>query len=229
MNQSSSEQQVSASRQVVQRAHSVFKANVYLEQHDGEQYIVKDYSASPTLVRNSLCRFMLNREIRTLKKLNGIHGIPHYLGPVGKHGYRMQYIDGDLPSTETMGTEGGLLEQLERIVEQMHLVGITHNDLRTTNLILSKDKQLYLIDFGAVAFRPLSDRLLLRPALWFFNYLTHTDRSKVARIKQIYRPDELTSEDLALIDRTRFARKTTRLWKDLVLPIISPAKHRKRD
>lgn len=212
---------------VLQKAHSVMKANVYLDTSGNQPVVIKDYSNSPSWLRNSLCRFLLNRETRTLKKLSGIKGIPVYMGRMGKYAYRMQYINGSTPKTQELGASSGLLTQLAETVENMHMAGVTHNDLRPQNLILDIDSQLYIIDFGAAFHRPKTNNWLTRPAQLFFNYLTNTDKSKVARLKEEFRPEQLTAEDTRLIEKTRIARKTTRLWKKHVLPIISPGKHRK--
>lgn len=218
---------INSTYKVLQRAHSPLKANVYLKDNDEPTAVIKDYSASPAWLRNTLCRFLLKREIDTLKKLEGIAGIPKFLGYEGAFAYRMEFVDGISPDHQFMGTNSGLLPQLANIVDQMHNRGITHNDLRPNNLIITPSGQVYLIDFGAVAYRPDSKAFWAKPGHWFFNYLRTTDSSKVARLKADFRPMELTEYDRELISRTRFARKTTQWWKKIVLPIISPSKHKK--
>ena len=215
-------------KKVLQKAHSVLKSNVYLADIDGELRVVKDYSQSPVLIRETLCLFLRNREIVTLQKLAGIQGIPAYLGDIGPYAYKMQFVDGTAPTPETLATTEGLLSQLQTIIESIHKAGVTHNDTRPDNLIYSKEGQLYLIDFGAAMHRPAGNSLLSKPAHWLFNYLTKTDRSKVARLKQRYRPEELDETDKQLIEKTQFARVITKGWKKYVLPIISPGKHRKK-
>lgn len=212
---------------ILQKAHSPLKANVYLDESTEPASVIKDYSSSPSWLRKTVCRFMRYREIRTLKTLAGITGIPVFLGVDSQDSYRMEYIEGLSPDHRFLGTTPGLLPQLAKIVEQMHDRGITHNDLRPNNLIITLEKRVYLIDFGAVAYRPESNSLWARPGHWFFNYLRNTDCSKVARLKADFRPMELTELDKELIAKTRIARKTTKWWKKFVLPVISPSKHRK--
>ena len=216
-----------AIKKVLQKAHSSLKSNVYLAAVDDELVVVKDYSKSTLLLRETLCLLMRKREIRTLNKLSDIRGIPAFCGELGPYAYKIEYIEGTSPSRETLGTNSGLLRQLQSIIERMHQAGVTHNDTRTNNLIYATSGQLYLIDFGAVFYRPQGTGLLSRPGLWLFNYLTRTDHSKVARLKEKYCPEELSPEDLKLIKKTRFARKITKFWKKRVLPVISPAKHGK--
>lgn len=214
-------------QKTLQSAHSPLKANVYLKESEGVVAVIKDYSESPSWLRSTLCRFLIRREIRTLQKLQGIEGIPKFLGYEGDHAYRMEYVEGISPDHHYMGTNPGLLPQLADIVDHMHYRGITHNDLRPNNLIITPGNRVYLIDFGAVAFRPKSNAFWTMPGHWFFNYLRNTDNSKVARLKADFRPMELTEHDRELISRTRFARKTTQWWKKFVLPVISPSKHKK--
>ena len=214
-------------KKVLQTAHSALKSNVYLADIEGEQVVVKDYSQSSLIIRETLCLFILKREIRTLQKLSGIQGVPEYLGDLGPYAYKMEYVEGTIPSDEQLATMQGLLSQLQTIIANMHLAGVTHNDTRANNLIIGSNGQLYLIDFGAVFSRPRSFSLISKPGHWLFNYLTHTDRSKVARLKQRYCPEELSNEDKQLIEKTQLARKITKLWKKHVLPVISPQKHKK--
>jgi len=213
--------------QILQQAHSPLKANVYLRATAEKTIVVKDYSKSPAWLRNTLCKFLMKREINTLKKLETIPGIPKFLSYEGTCAYRMEFIEGISPDHQFLGTNPGLLPQLANIVDQMHNRGITHNDLRPGNLIITPAKQVYLIDFGSVAYRPKSNAFWAKPGHWFFNYLRNTDNSKVARLKATFRPVELTELDKALIAKTRIARKTTQWWKKFVLPIISPSKHKK--
>ncbi len=213
---------------MLQRAHSPLKANVFLDETSSPPAVIKDYSHAPRWLRGSLGRFVHRREINTLKKLAGIRGVPRYLEAEGDYAYRMEYIEGSLPSRETLGASPELLDQLAQIVRDMHAVGVTHNDLRPTNLILSADRRLFLIDFGAVVCRPRSRGFWARPGHWFFDLLAGLDQSKIARLKKEHSPQLLTDTEHALIRHTRFARSITRIWKRTVLPIISPAKHRKR-
>jgi serine/threonine protein kinase len=218
---------IDSSQKILQVAHSPLKANVYLDLGSTSPVVIKDYSKSPSFIRNTICKLLMEREIRTLQKLDGITGIPKYLGTHGSHAYRMEYIEGISPDHQYLGTTPGLLSQLANIVNQMHIRGITHNDLRPQNLIITSTNHVYLIDFGAVAYRPASIAFWAKPGHWLFNFLCNTDRSKVARLKAEFQPEELTETDQKLISKTRFARKTTRWWKKTVLPVISPTKHRK--
>jgi len=218
---------IDSSQKILQAAHSCLKANVYLDLGSNPPVVIKDFSKSPNLVRKTICAIMMDREIRTLKKLEGISGIPKYLGNNGPHAYRMEFIEGVSPDHQYLGINPGLLSQLANIVDQIHICGITHNDLRPKNLIITPSNQVYLIDFGAAAYRPDSNSFWAKPGHWLFNFLRITDRSKVARLKAEFQPEKLTQSDQKLILRTQFARKTTGWWKKIVLPVISPKKHRK--
>ena len=218
---------IDSNQKILQAAHSPLKANVYLDMSSTPPVVIKDYSKSPAWLRKTVCKMLMGREITTLQSLEGISGIPKYMGVHGSHAYRMEFIEGISPDHQFLGTTPGLLSQLANIVDQMHNRGVTHNDLRPHNLIIAQANQVFLIDFGAAAYRPKSNALWAKPGHWLFNFLRNTDSSKVARLKAEFRPTELTEIDQDLISKTRFARKTTRWWKKTVLPVISPTKHRK--
>lgn len=215
-------------RELLRPANSVLKAEIYLEEHNGKESIVKDFSHAPLLIRKTLGRFILNREIRTLRQLGAMVNVPNFIESVGSDAYRMQYVTGQSPTPEQLGNSTELLNQLSQLVKDMHQLGVTHNDIRPNNLILTPSNILFLIDFGAVFFRPGYRLFSGFPGSWLFNYLQHTDKSKVSRLKLKFRPDTLTKDDEHLINKTAFARKTTRLWKKYVLPLISPTKHRRK-
>ncbi|MBC6428014.1 MAG: phosphotransferase [Cellvibrionales bacterium] len=212
-------------RQILRRAPSPLKADIYLDTQGGTPTVVKDFSRAPRWLRHILGRLLLGREARCLQTLAGIEGVPAFLERIGPHAYRMEFVPGDLPSLAALGADGGrLLAQLAQRVAALHQRGVTHNDLRLKNMLLTPQNQLYLLDFGAAMHRPASRAFWTLPGHWLFAYLRRTDCAKLARLKHRCGGD-LSATERELIQRTRWARCATQLWKRRILPLLS---HRKR-
>src|SRR5687767_13927684 len=45
-------------------------------QHDGEQWVVKDFRSRSSVVRNTIGRLLIRREWRALRRLDGLAGVP---------------------------------------------------------------------------------------------------------------------------------------------------------
>ena len=212
---------VGSPRIVLQHSLSSLKADVFRLEIDGQAIVVKDYSRSSKPIRATVCRLLINRETRALKRLLGITGIPQYLGKHGAHGFRMSAIDGRLPDQTVWEGNRELTDQLAELVKAIHGHGITHNDVRPSNMLFDNNGQLYLLDFAGVFFAPPENNLLFFFHRLLFNSLTRTDLSKAARLKRRFTPERLTAQDLQLIESTRRARGLTKFWKKWVLPFFS--------
>jgi hypothetical protein len=94
-----------------------------------------------------LGRFVANREIRIYQQLQGIPGIPRFLGRVGETGFLHTFVPGEdlhseLPLTPLF------FEQLEALFEALHQRHIAYVDAnKRENILYGADGRPWLIDF----------------------------------------------------------------------------------
>lgn len=123
----------------------------------GEKCVVKQ-------LRNEMLKLTKNSivyEKKILKMLNDSR-FPRFISEFKdefREGYLLEYIDGivfhDLINRGHEFTREEIYEtalQLLELVETLHNQGIVHKDIRTPNVILMKNNQLALIDFGLARF-----------------------------------------------------------------------------
>jgi hypothetical protein len=118
---------------------------------DGVQWTLKDFSGRPLLVRNTLGRFLLRRELRALQRLDGIDGVPQRAFRIDRDAIAAEFIPGTTlgeAAPERMTTP--FFIALERLLTDVHARGIVHLDTRGTgNMLLRPDGTPALIDFQA--------------------------------------------------------------------------------
>lgn len=165
----------------LQNSLSSLKANVFRMQCGNKNIVVKDYSHANVLLRITICRFLLKREMSVLYKLQGIKGVPHFYGLYGKHGFAMQAIEGCHPDMEFFSRNISAGRQLNDLVDNFHHNGITHNDLRLNNIIIDRQGELFIIDYAAVAQRKHKVNIL---GNFLFSILKITDKAKTLRVLQ---------------------------------------------
>lgn len=149
------------------KTSSMFNARVSVLSTPTGLRVLKDFSHSPFLVRHTLGRLLIRREWATLRRLQGVSGVP--VDPVRLHPFALsyRYVPGDTLST--VQTSGLPLDQtfffaLEQLVAGLHARGFVHLDLRNgKNILCTAKGQPYLLDFQAGVWLGLVPALLRRP------------------------------------------------------------------
>ncbi|MGM9991257.1 MAG: hypothetical protein ACI376_00170 [Candidatus Bruticola sp.] len=172
----------------------------------------KDFLDCDPLYRCTIGRWLLCREYKIYRRLEGLNGIAQHISMPHPHLLCMEYLQGgrDLKAVAPGELPYSALEQLIALIEQIHARGVIHFDIghdsngdygRETN-ILWKDGQIYIIDFaGAVCGVP-------QP---IFDMLAVHDRMAIVKVIRRFFPEEkidphwLPSEGQAKI--LRFLRK----------------------
>lgn len=130
---------------------------VYYARHaeSGQEVAVKVLSASLAREEGLIARF--DREITALKNLSNPHVVELYDSGIddGTYYYAMEYVDGETVSQWLMRekridwlTVINLSVQVCSALKSAHDAGIIHRDLKPSNLLVSKDGQIKLADFG---------------------------------------------------------------------------------
>ena len=139
-----------------------------------------------------LGRFLARREMRVLQRLEGVPGVPRFLGQRGRDTFYRSYAEGcQLDEAETV--EASYFEELFALLVLVHGTGVTHNDLaKEANILVTVARSPVLVDFQlALAFPPKVGRLGRR----FFEMLCREDRRHLLKQKAVHRPDLLTPEE----------------------------------
>jgi len=131
---------------------TVLKSDVFSQTHTG--YLLRDpqtrvirriVTASPLWSR-PLAWLLARREIRALKAVKGIEGVPQLITTDG-HGLYRSWTDGT-PLHLARPADNAFYRDAHRILKEMRARGITHNDLaKPQNWLMTPDGRAAVIDF----------------------------------------------------------------------------------
>lgn len=184
------------------------QASVYLVENEGELWAVKDYARAPLEFRGGVAPLLVARECRALRHLDGTAGVPNFHGKIDALAFAMQYIEGKpLDHFHKGEVPAPIFTRIEATIAALHARGVAHGDLkRRSNVLVTPDEQIYLIDFAAavVARGPLSTKLM--------RALAEIDEKSVPRLKRFVAPECLTDADkLKLANPTSLEKWARRL------------------
>jgi hypothetical protein len=171
---------------------------------DGSDWIFKDFSSRGFIVRHTIGRFLLGREVRALRRLEGIRGIPGQAFRVDAFALAARFV----PGRALAGLDGAAigvpyLIALEALLQQVHARGLVHLDTRGGgNLLMLPDGSPGIIDFQAA----LSTRWMPQGLRRWFNDL---DMSGVYKKWLQFQPEAMGAARRARNDRLMRWR---RLW-----------------
>lgn len=172
------------------------KADVYLVNHRGARFIVKDFSRKGFWERNGIGRIVIGREARAYRSLAGVEGLPSQFQRLGPFSLAVEYLDGrDLGGVERSEIGPGVLLQFERIIDDLHGRGWVHLDLqRRSNILLVNDK-VFVVDLAS-AFHPggvpVLGQMLVR-------LLGLADRLSLIKMKTVFAPELLTEQERRIV------------------------------
>ena len=205
----------------IHTGRSVLQADIMLVEYGGKRYALKDFRLRPRIVRWAFGRWVIAREFRIMKQLEGLEGIPRVAGMVDGDGFLMEYVDGrPLPSLKENDLVPEFFERLERLMRAMHARGVGHGDLRRKNVLVTREFQPYLVDF-ATAFRVRGRGNLL--SRWILAKYRRIDEATLLKLKRHFMPQHVTAEEVSRLGERpwyllvgRFLRK--RVYRELIKP-----------
>ncbi len=168
-----------------------FQSSVHLVDWNGTRAAVKDFSRLPPLFRFFIAPILVKREVKALRHLDGTRGIPRFFGQIDRLAFAIEYIEGrPLDTFKTGELAPEVFPKIAAAIGAMHARGVAHGDLkRRSNLLLTPDGEVFLIDFAAaiVARGPISRKLMQAVA--------QVDEKSLPRLKKFVAPELLTEED----------------------------------
>ena len=146
---------------------------VSLARLEEREIVIKDFASRSFLVRNLIGRWMIAREAKAYRALEGHPAVPRFYGCVDALALALEYRPGRRMSRRSYAAlPAEFLGELEKAIREMHARGVAHLDLRhRTNVLADSAGHPVLIDFGsAICLRPggLAARIFL-PLLAYFD------------------------------------------------------------
>ncbi|MGH8647945.1 MAG: hypothetical protein ACREUP_01360 [Burkholderiales bacterium] len=125
-------------------------AVLYLRGHEDGRWVVKDFRPRSFAVRNTIGRLLIRREMRALRRLAGVAGVPAGAFRVDAHALAYRFIPGVPLNHADLGARAAdFFARLERLLTEVHAVGgILHLDVRNgRNVLVSERGEPVLLDF----------------------------------------------------------------------------------
>ncbi len=192
---------------MLRRGAGPTKADLYLCDWRGKALVLKDFAAKPRWAR-WLGRWLIRREARAYRWLEGVPGVPRCYGRAGPYALAIEHVEGiELGRLHLFERDRAqVVRGLAKLVERLHARGFAHLDLRgRENVLVSPQGAVFAVDLaGAFWFRPGTWRHRLLFPLFAF-----ADRAAVVKWKELLAPELLDDADRRLAERFRRLR---RLW-----------------
>ncbi|MEQ8819755.1 MAG: hypothetical protein RLY93_05880 [Sumerlaeia bacterium] len=147
----------------------------------------KTFRESPAPLRATVCRWIAQREGRNLQHLQGLPGVPEFLGFPEPWTVEMTWLSAEpVPETKTgHGLGRDYFDELDRLIRAIHARGLNHGDLRRRNLMRhARTGAPVLVDFAqSLAFPPQRQGWIGRRV---FLHAAHVDRLTFLKLKRWY-------------------------------------------
>ena len=168
--------------------------------------LVRDLSgARPGLRR--LARHLANREVRALRRLSGVSGVPSLLATTDNAVIR-EWIEGQ-PMQVAKPRELAYFSAAFSLLRKLHRLGVAHNDLaKEPNWLVTPDGLPALVDFQLA--------LCSRRRGKLFRALAHDDLRHLLKHKRTYLPDRLTARERGILARPSCL---SRFWRASGKPV----------
>jgi predicted Ser/Thr protein kinase len=122
---------------------------LWLLQDRGRRAIVKDYSPCGWVLRTFVARWLVDREERIYRTLDGAEGVPSLIGRLDDRALVVEHIAGRACSDYPRGSlPPEFFQRLQRVVEGIHRRGVVHCDIKNrSNIVVTEDLNPYVIDY----------------------------------------------------------------------------------
>jgi RIO-like serine/threonine protein kinase len=173
---------------------------IEIVERDGQRMIRRDIAAARWWAR-WFARRAAAREARALRKLDGVDGVPSFLGWDGRELLR-GFIAGR-PMQQAQPRDRDYYRRALRLLAVLHRHGIVHNDLaKEPNWLVRDDGSPALVDFQLAWTRGRRGNL--------FRLLAREDVRHLLKHKRTYCAEALTQRQRAMLDKPA---AHSRLWR----------------
>ncbi len=117
----------------------------------GHRAIVKDYLPAGRLLRAVFGPWLIAREERLYRVLEGAPGVPRLIARLDRHALIVEHIEGRACSRYPDGAlPAKFFERLEAVVAGIHARGVVHCDIKNrSNIVVTDQLEPYIVDFAS--------------------------------------------------------------------------------
>ena len=202
------------------RRGSSTRPTLRLVEEAGTRAVVKDFSTNRFFYRNTIGRFLVWREHKAYRRLNGIHGVPALYGMVDGLALVIKWIPGrNLENLEKVTTlPESFFEALKELVARCHERGVAHCDLkRAPNVLLGPGGQPYIVDWGAAI---SSSECRIFPLNRIYRRFLMDDFNAVIKLKLRHLPEAVTLEERNRYEHRSRAERSIRKLRDRLRDLL---------
>ena len=181
--------------------HDFWAVTGFYENDRGERAVLKMGRTEPFMGfgLEFIGRFLCRREMRFYNALAGLPNVPPIIGTVGTTGFLHAYVKGQ-PLSRERPVPDEFFRDLEALIQEIHRRRIAYVDAnKPENILLGDDGKPHLIDFQiSWDLHELGNTWLNR---WWLRRLQHSDVYHVLKHKMRLRPDQLSEEERAIVEK----------------------------
>lgn len=126
------------------------RPQLLLIEDGGRSAVVKDYRPSGWLLRAFVGPWLIGREERIYRLLEGAAGVPRLIRRLDRWALVVEHVDGRCCADYADGElPAEFFDRLLDVVKEMHARGVVHCDIKNrANIVVTPDGKPYLLDFA---------------------------------------------------------------------------------
>jgi len=198
-----------AATRVLKRGTRFLEPDVYVARLGARQAVFKDYRRYRWTPLAPLARLLVRREARILGRLRGWGYAPALLGTIGGLVLGMEFIDGQVLGRDVAMVSDEVFRRLKSAVATLHAAGIAHNDLHSSNILVSGGMPK-VVDFASALSMPA---WLARSALG--RQVRRSDLANVVKMQSRLTGAAPSRTEAAVLAEPHWVRAIRSAWKRL--------------
>jgi tRNA A-37 threonylcarbamoyl transferase component Bud32 len=173
-------------RHTLHRGRNLTKARIDRVEVEGRPIVLKDLAARPWPVRVLFGPWQLDREARAYARLEGVAGVPRFLGRVDRQAIALEFVAGrPLAGFRPGELPAAFFDRLDGILEAIHAAGVAHGDLHRHDVLVGPGGEPCLVDFSTSLVMARGDDPL---TAFLFRQMCRADRRSAAKLRLRFLP-----------------------------------------
>jgi len=192
-----------------------YQAETTLGRYRGRPAVIKSALHPDVPLLRRLEFWVLKREARALRRLEGLEEVPDFLGYPDGTSIALEYREGEtLRERDPAELPAAFYRELEEAVRRIHRRGIVHSDLKKReNILVSPQDRPVLLDFGT----HLRESTRLPMGGFFYRQFYRMDLNAVAKLKRRFRPDLMEERDRKRLEHPVLLERLDRFRREYIV------------